>query len=117
MYAAALFVIAAVAPTPAQLARDLTPDERVRAIAHVATMKADRRGPFAGVSWFCKDGTVLPPRSYACVEHGGGFQYGVLSAGAERLGRLGIHVGTVLTSLPAQALIDVSHNSSASLLT
>ncbi len=37
------------------------------------------------VSWFCHDGTVQPPKAYACVPHGGGVQYGVLSDSARKL--------------------------------
>ena len=35
-------------------------------------MKADPRGPFAAIRWFCKDGRVLPPNDYACAERGSG---------------------------------------------
>lgn len=75
-------------------------DEKVaKAREWVAKMSADRRGPYSGVMWFCADGEILPPKSYACVEHGGGSQYGILKREARKLGELGIHVGTILTSL------------------
>jgi len=38
--------------------------------------KQTPRGPFEEVQWFCKDGAILPPKAYACVEHGGGIQHG-----------------------------------------
>ncbi len=79
--------------------------ERAEALAWVAAMKVNKRGPFVGVAWFCKDGTVLPPKSFACVDHGGGFQYGVLSQEAQKLGKAGIYVGTVLAALPPDALL------------
>jgi len=43
----------------------------------VEQFKQSPRGPFNGVQWFCKDGSILPPKEYACREHGGGFQHGV----------------------------------------
>ena len=51
----------------------------------IAEMKAAERGPFARLRWFCRDGSVLPPRPYACSGHGGGYQHGELS---ERAGTL-----------------------------
>ena len=42
----------------------------------VRDMKASPRGPFARIRWFCNDGTVLPPKPYACADHGGGRQHG-----------------------------------------
>jgi hypothetical protein len=44
--------------------------------AWITQMKADSRGPFSGVKWFCNDGTILPPSAYACQPHGGGHQHG-----------------------------------------
>jgi len=38
------------------------------------------RGPFSRIRWFCSDGTILPPKAYACTPHGGGFQHGQWSA-------------------------------------
>ena len=40
--------------------------------AWIAEMKAAERGPFSQIRWFCADGSVLPPRPYACAERGGG---------------------------------------------
>lgn len=88
------------------LAEPLGEVEKADALATIAQMKTSRRGPYAGISWFCNDGTVLPPKPYACVEHGGGLQYGVLSREARKLGQWGIHVGTVLASLPPAALAE-----------
>jgi hypothetical protein len=43
----------------------------------VEDMKMQPRGPFKELRWFCKDGTVFPPKEYACRDHGGGYQHGV----------------------------------------
>ena len=42
----------------------------------VQEMKKAPRGPFKRIRWFCNDGTVLPPKAYACRDHGGGVQHG-----------------------------------------
>jgi len=42
----------------------------------IAEMKQAERGPFSRIRWFCKDGQILPPKSYACKEFGGGAQHG-----------------------------------------
>ncbi len=42
----------------------------------IEEMKAAERGPFERIRWFCNDGTVLPPKAYACEPHGGGHQHG-----------------------------------------
>jgi len=39
-------------------------------------MKESSQGPFKNVKWFCHDGTILPPKAYACKKHGGGVQHG-----------------------------------------
>ena len=39
-------------------------------------MREQPRGPFERIRWFCNDGTVLPPKAYACRPHGGGVQHG-----------------------------------------
>ncbi|MEZ4354153.1 MAG: PEP/pyruvate-binding domain-containing protein [Myxococcota bacterium] len=72
-------------------------DESLR--GWIADMKRAPRGPFQDVRWFCRDGEVLPPRAYACVEHGGGVQHGRLGARAMKLRELGVPIAVVLASL------------------
>jgi len=43
----------------------------------IAEIKASPKGPFQAIRWFCRDGTVLPPKAYACGDHGGGIQHGL----------------------------------------
>ena len=57
---------------PAVAAAPLPEPEVLRDWIHA--MKEAERGPFARIRWYCADGTVLPPRAYACVPHGGGVQ-------------------------------------------
>jgi hypothetical protein len=42
----------------------------------VGEMKISPRGPFQRIRWFCKDGTIHPPKEYACRDRGGGVQHG-----------------------------------------
>jgi hypothetical protein len=65
-------------------------------------MKSDPRGPFATVQWFCNDGTVLPPKAYACREHGGGHQHGALNDRALELREQGYKVANLLAGIDAE---------------
>jgi hypothetical protein len=85
-----------VAPMPEQ--------EIWRAVNSLVDMKSNPRGPYDGIFWHCRDGVVLPPKSYLCKNHGGGLQYGVLGRSARALGERGIYVGTILASLKPEEL-------------
>ncbi|MEO1301817.1 MAG: PEP/pyruvate-binding domain-containing protein [Myxococcota bacterium] len=98
------FILPSVVSAP--FLEPLSESARSQARTWVDAMSKDRRGPYEGVMWFCEDGTILPPKSYACAERGGGDQYGVLNRKAKKLAKLGIHVGTVLTSLSVEDLTD-----------
>ncbi|MBT8366123.1 MAG: hypothetical protein KJP23_15600, partial [Deltaproteobacteria bacterium] len=66
----AVFLTAIVAGAATELPDDTTLREWVQ------EMKKAPRGPFTRLRWFCNDGTVLPPKAYACKDHGGGVQHG-----------------------------------------
>jgi phosphohistidine swiveling domain-containing protein len=68
----------------------------------VESMKANPRGPFSRIRWFCADGTILPPKAYACSEHGGGRQHGEWSADTLRLHEAGFPVANVMVELSAE---------------
>jgi hypothetical protein len=72
----------------------------------VDAMRDSDRGPYARLRWFCADGAVLPPQSYACRDRGGGHQYGEYSDQRQRLVKLGWPVGTILTATPWDELWD-----------
>jgi hypothetical protein len=67
----------------------------------IEQMKADPRGPFVSVKWFCNDGTVLPPKAYACGPHGGGHQHGEWSDRTKELRANGYLIATLLAGLDA----------------
>ena len=62
----------------------------------IEAMKTSERGPFARIRWFCNDGSVLPPKAYACVKHGGGHQHGEWSAKTTQLRAQGYLIATLL---------------------
>jgi hypothetical protein len=69
-------------------------------------MQSNPRGPFASVQWFCGDGTVLPPKPYACKDHGGGHQHGALSADALELRAQGYKIANLLAGIDPAAVLD-----------
>jgi len=62
----------------------------------IETMKTNERGPFKRIRWFCNDGSVLPPKAYACVERGGGHQHGEWSKETKTLRAQGYLIATLL---------------------
>ena len=66
--------------------------------AAIVDMKDQPRGPFKRLRWFCNDGTILPPKSYACQPHGGGRQHGQWSDNTVELRENGFIVGNVLAA-------------------
>ena len=72
----------------------------------VNEMEGLERGPFSRLRWFCNDGTVLPPRSYACKDHGGGFQHGEWSDKTLELRKQGYLVANILAGQDINALAD-----------
>ena len=73
--------------------------------AWIAEMKAAPRGPFKRIRWFCKDGSILPPKAYACAEHGGGAQHGEWSDKTKALRAAGYAVANILADLEVEALL------------
>ena len=74
--------------------------------AWINEMEELERGPFSRLRFFCRDGAVLPPRAYACKDHGGGYQHGEWSKKALELRQQGYLVANVLAGLDAGAWVD-----------
>ena len=80
-------------------------------IKWVEQMKSATRGPFKDVKWFCNDGSVLPPKAYACKNHGGGQQRGNYTKHAQTLRDNGYYIANFLGGLDAKkAIKDVDFN-------
>ncbi len=70
-------------------------------------MREQPRGPFSRVRWFCADGTILPPKAYACQSHGGGIQHGEWNAQTLELREQGYLVANLLAGIePGEALAE-----------
>ena len=67
----------------------------------IAEMKEAPRGPFSGIKWYCKDGSVFPPTEYACAKRGGGVQHGEWSDRTRQLRSQGYKVATLLAGIDA----------------
>jgi hypothetical protein len=72
----------------------------------IADMKTHPRGPFKELRWFCKDGSILPPKEYACLEHGGGHQHGAWSEQTTTLRDAGYKIANLLAGLDAEAQLE-----------
>jgi hypothetical protein len=79
----------------------------------ISEMKNSSRGPFTRIRWFCKDGSILPPKPYACRNHGGGVQHGEWSQKTQRLRADGYLVANFLADLDPKPIIDTPGYSDA----
>jgi hypothetical protein len=67
----------------------------------IVEMKDSPRGPFSGIKWYCKDGSVFPPKEYACAKRGGGVQHGEWSDRTRQMRAQGYKVATLLAGIDA----------------
>lgn len=74
----------------------------------VQAMKTSPRGPFSRIQWFCKDGSVLPPRPYACQERGGGVQHGEWTFEVKTMREKGYFIATVYADLDPALFMEKS---------
>ena len=72
----------------------------------VVAMKEAPRGPFSRIRWFCHDGAVLAPESYACAKHGGGVQHGEYTTHIQELRDNGYYIANLLAGEDIPALVD-----------
>lgn len=87
-----------------QVVAQTTPDPKTLS-RWLQEMKASPKGPFERIRWFCNDGTILPPKPYACVPHGGGKQYGEWNEQARLLRDAGFYIANVLAQIDAAKLV------------
>ncbi len=92
----------AEAPTPPAMA---THPDTATLREWVGDMKHQPRGPFQHIRWFCKDGSVLEPKPYACENHGGGVQHGEWSEQTRRIRAAGYPIANVLADLTPEQVI------------
>jgi hypothetical protein len=94
---APIVILLLVLTAPFQAAADSHSRETRR--QWIKEMKTSPKGPFSRIRWFCKDGSVLPPKAYACKDHGGGVQHGEWNGRVKQLRADGYHIANVLASL------------------
>jgi hypothetical protein len=68
----------------------------------VQEMKKSPRGPFKRLRWFCNDGTILPPKAYACREHGGGVQHGEWTDRVKLMRENGYFIANVFADIDSE---------------
>jgi hypothetical protein len=96
---ATLCSLPAAARTEAESPSDL-PDTATLS-GWIAEIKESPKGPFQAIKWFCRDGTVQPPKAYACGEHGGGIQHGLWTDRVVAMRAGGYTIATLLGDLDA----------------
>ena len=102
---AAIVIFLFVATNPFQVAAEMPTRETLR--QWIEEMKTSPKGPFSRIRWFCNDGSILPPKAYACKDRGGGVQHGEWTDRVKQLRTDGYYIANVLASL------DVSQISAA----
>ena len=74
--------------------------------AWLQQLREHPRGPFSRIRWFCSDGTILPPKAYACQPHGGGVQHGQWNAQVVELREQGYLVANLLAGSDPVTMLD-----------
>lgn len=75
-------------------------------VAWIAQMKKAERGPFARIRWFCKDGQILPPKPFACLDFGGGSQHGEWSERTKTLRAEGYAIANFYADLDIESFVN-----------
>ena len=97
-----ILLMSLVAAAPSSAA-DLPKPDVLR--GWVEAMKASDRGPFKRIRWFCNDGTILPPKAYACQPHGGGRQHGEWTDRVKQMRAGGLYVANVMAAVEADTFL------------
>jgi len=94
---ASIIILLLVLTGPFPEATDLPSRETLR--QWIEEMKTSPKGPFFRIRWFCNDGSILPPKAYACKDHDGGVQHGDWTGRVKQLRAGGYYIANVLASL------------------
>ena len=102
MLARSLFILMCVSfSASASVSQSTTSNPEYR--QWIEAMQTRERGPFKELRWFCNDGTILPPKAYACVKHGGGHQHGAWSEQTKTLRNKGYKIANLLAGYDPEA--------------
>ena len=80
------------------------PDEATQR-GWVQEMKESPRGPFKRIRWFCNDGSILPPKKYACRDHGGGVQHGEWTDRVKLMRENGYYIANIYADVEPEAFL------------
>ncbi|MCB0557801.1 MAG: phosphoenolpyruvate synthase [Lewinellaceae bacterium] len=98
-----------LASLPTFLFAQKVDNERLKNV--VKTYKADQRGPYKDIRWFCKDGTVVPPKE-RCPQPGG-VQRARYKDEAIALGKeYHLYLGQILSTTPREDFWDADNYNS-----
>jgi hypothetical protein len=92
-----VFLLLFIRPSMGFSTTSIPPDKTLR--TWVQEMKTTPKGPFFRIRWFCQDGTILPPKAYACRDHSGGVQHGEWNTRTQQLRAQGYKIANVLAGL------------------
>lgn len=103
-----LLIICLCIPLAGRAQTDLPDEETLR--SWVQAMKSSPKGPFKYIRWFCNDGSILPPKAYACKDHGGGIQHGMWSDRVQTMRDNGYFIANIFAQIkPDDFLKDPRH--------
>jgi len=106
----AFLTIEAIAVQADGLIPQLTSEQIQQARKSLSEFKANPKGPYLRIRWFCDDGTVHPPQGTPCQARGGGKQFAELNPTARKLAEWNIDVGMILASLDFPTFFDVKRD-------
>jgi rifampicin phosphotransferase len=87
---------------------DLTSAQKTEALRLLAEVRANARGPYGTIHWYCRDGRVLPVNTRCGGK--GGFQHASPSPSAQRLAELNFDVAQLLAGTPFDQFFDEKRN-------
>jgi hypothetical protein len=88
----------------------LTSEQIQQARKTLSEFKANPKGPYFRIRWFCNDGTVHPPQGTPCQSRGGGKQFAELGPNARKLAEWNLDVGIILASLDFPTFFDLKRD-------
>jgi len=103
IFTISFFVAVSFAVLNAGAATQLPDDATLR--SWVLEMRDAPRGPFERLRWFCNDGTVWPPKEYACREHGGGVQHGEWTERVQLMRANGYYIANVYADINPETFL------------
>jgi hypothetical protein len=104
----AIFLMGVLLLFAVTVAQAVVPDAKTLR-SWVEAMKGAQRGPFERIRWFCNDGTIQPPKAYACSGRGGGVQHGEWSDRTKILRARGYYIANVLADIKPKDFLSREH--------